>query len=291
MNYPKISIVTPSFNHAEFLEDCILSIISQSFPNLEYIIIDGGSTDGSIDIIKKYESHLKYWVSEKDNGLYDALNKGFKQSTGEIMGWLNSDDILHRKSLFTIAEIFTKFDEINWIQGYPTVIDSTGRIVYHRNARNGKYDFYLKKYHDGVFIQQESTYWRQSLWGKSGKYISTEYRYAGDFELWTRFFSYESLTITNALIGAFRIRGKGQFSSDNFPAYLRECDTIIDNAIENLHGDELAELERLKRLKKSNDKPSLFTRIINKLSKQIPEKSGKYVYYDFTEMTFKLTEL
>ncbi len=92
MNYPKISIVTPSFNHAQFLEETILSVITQNYPNLEYVIIDGGSTDGSVDIIKKYEKHLTYWVSEPDNGHGDALNKGFAKSTGEIMAWINSDD-------------------------------------------------------------------------------------------------------------------------------------------------------------------------------------------------------
>ena len=93
MNYPKISIVTPSFNHAQFLEETILSVISQNYPDLEYIIIDGGSTDGSVEIIKKYEQYLTYWISEPDNGQSDALNKGFTRATGDIYGWLNSDDL------------------------------------------------------------------------------------------------------------------------------------------------------------------------------------------------------
>ncbi len=93
--YPKISIVTPSYNQGQYLEQTILSVIGQNYPNLEYIIIDGGSTDNSIEIIKKYERYLAYWVSEKDKGHYHAVQKGFDKSTGEIMSWLNSDDILH----------------------------------------------------------------------------------------------------------------------------------------------------------------------------------------------------
>jgi len=86
--YPKISIITPSYNQAEFLEETILSVLNQNYPNLEYMIIDGGSNDGSVEIIRKYEKYLTYWISEPDNGQYDAINKGFSRSTGDIMAWI-----------------------------------------------------------------------------------------------------------------------------------------------------------------------------------------------------------
>lgn len=246
MIFPKISIVTPSFNKGSFIEKTIQSILGQGYPNLEYIIIDGGSTDNSIDIIQKYQTSLKYWISEKDHGMYHAIQKGFEQSTGEIMGWLNSDDILHPKSLFTIAEMFSSCDGVDWIQGYPTVIDETGRIVYTRKARNNKFDFYKKKYRDGVFIQQESTYWRQTLWKKAGSHVSTLYQYAGDFELWMRFFNYATLYNTSAMIGAFRFSGDGQITNNHYDAYLNECDVIIDKAILNLDKNILKHLGKNK---------------------------------------------
>jgi len=105
-SYPKISIITPSFNQGEFIEDTIISVISQNYPNLEYIIIDGGSTDNTIEIIKKYEEKINYWRSQPDRGQSHAINKGIKVATGEIINWLNSDDLLTENALFEIAKAF-----------------------------------------------------------------------------------------------------------------------------------------------------------------------------------------
>ena len=181
--FPKISIVTPTFNQGDYIEESILSIIDQKYPNLEFIIIDGGSTDNTIEVIKKYEHHITYWISQKDNGMYDALNSGFKRATGEIMGWLNSDDLLINKSLFTLADIFRNNADVEWLQGHPCLADESGRIVFQRQQRASRFSFYLKEYHDGIFIQQESTYWRRSLWENQEPVLSSDYTYAGDFEL------------------------------------------------------------------------------------------------------------
>ena len=104
LSWPKISVITPSYNQAEFLEKTILSVLNQNYPNLEYIIIDGGSSDGSVEIIKKYERYIAYWVSEKDDGMYEAINKGLKISTGDILAYLNSDDLYKSNTVKIAAE-------------------------------------------------------------------------------------------------------------------------------------------------------------------------------------------
>ena len=248
--YPRISIVTPNLNGARYLEYTISSVINQKYPNLEYIVIDGGSTDGSIEIIEKYKNFLAYWETKPDNGLYHALQKGFDKSNGEIMGWINSDDILTANSLFSIAEIFSCSSKISWIQGYPTVIDDQNRIIYQRPPVFSKLCFYLKDYRDGRFIQQESTFWTRTLWNQAGSYISQEYKFAGDFELWIRFFNYSCLFVTSAILGSFRMRNDGQLSVLNYRNYLAECDRIIDMNKKYLSEKEKRAIKHIQKLRK-----------------------------------------
>jgi glycosyltransferase involved in cell wall biosynthesis len=224
MNYPKISIVTPNYNGGEYLESTIKSLLDQNYPNLEYIVIDGGSTDNSLEIISKYHNRISYFISEKDGGLYEAVDKGFKQATGEIMGWLNSDDMHHPQSLYAIAEIFTTFTQVSWLMGNPSYFDEKGRIIHCWGIFHAsKYDYMINK---GAWLQQESTFWRNTLWQKAGAYISTSYKFAGDFELWTRFFRIEELYITDTLLAGFRFRSKNQLTLEHFDDYASEVKII-----------------------------------------------------------------
>lgn len=230
MQLPRITVVTPSFNQAAFIERTIKSVVEQRYPNLEYIIIDGGSTDGSLEIIRNHKHLLSYWVSEKDSGMYEALQKGFAKSTGEIMGWINSDDILSAGSLFHVAEAFAN-PSVHWIQGQHTVIDEYDQMLYQAPPRLlSKHSYYRKQYHGKPFgfIQQEGTFWRRTLWEKAGGSISRQYRLAGDFELWVRFFSHADLYLMPKATGCFRRRMSNQLSVDNYAQYLDEADQIIN---------------------------------------------------------------
>lgn len=205
--YPKISLVTPSFNQGQFLEKTIRSILDQEYPNLEYIIIDGGSSDDSKKIIKKYSSKLTYWVSEKDDGQADAINKGFSHATGEIMGWLNSDDILMPGSLHLIAKIFRELPDANWISSTPQTITQHGH-VHHLGLRPVYIQRLIKAgwYHGlGLgFIMQEGTFWRRKLWKAAGNSVKNLH-YGMDFELWQRFASQTTLLPVHVPLAAFRL--------------------------------------------------------------------------------------
>jgi glycosyltransferase involved in cell wall biosynthesis len=205
--YPKISIVTPSYNQAQFLEQTIVSVISQNYPNLEYLVIDGGSNDESQRIIEQYQEHLTYWVSEEDRGQAHAINKGFARSTGEIMGWLNSDDILMPGALATIGEVFSLFDDLRWVTGYLTAINETGQIIKVKPPIGRLRTLIAWGWYHGQalgFINQESTFWRRSLWDETGQKVDEEKHYSFDYELWKQFAKYEKLYALDSQIGAFR---------------------------------------------------------------------------------------
>jgi glycosyltransferase involved in cell wall biosynthesis len=151
----KISIVTACLNSIDYIEETIKSILNQNYPNLEYIIIDGGSTDGTIEVIEKYKSQIKYFISEKDLGHANALNKGFKISTGEIMGFLNADDIYMPWTFETISEVFLSFADVNWITGIQSFINDRGENFGVGVVLKNIQDFLNDRYQ---WIQQESTF-------------------------------------------------------------------------------------------------------------------------------------
>jgi glycosyltransferase involved in cell wall biosynthesis len=226
MNYPQISIVTPSYNQAKFLEETICSVLDQGYPNLQYVIVDGGSQDGSVDIIKKYEKYLWWWVSEPDRGHGHALNKGFSHTTGEIMAWLNSDDKYREGAFQAVAEIFSEHSNVNWIVGKNGEWNASGDFVYERFVYKNVFDFLLWDY---GWIQQESTFWRKSLWQAAGGYINENYRFMVDGELWTRFFLMDELWHINQVLSGYRTHGDNRAI-----LYLKEVKNEMEQAIRDL---------------------------------------------------------
>ncbi len=208
------SIVTPSFNQARYLRGTIESVLSQE-ADVEYIVMDGGSTDGSREIISSYSDRLAYWQSEKDGGQYDAINRGFARSTGEIMGWLNSSDLYLPWTLSTVELIFKSFPEIQWITSTMKACvrgDGTFEDLYHTPGFSAR-RFY-RGLHGGPgnsdYLQQESCFWRHSLWEKIGGAIDLKHASAGDYWLWSRFFREANVAAVDAPLAAFRFHDEAK---------------------------------------------------------------------------------
>ena len=207
---PTISIVTPSYNQAEFIERTILSVLNQAYPQLEYIIQDGGSTDTSTDIIKSYASSLKHWESKKDNGQSHALNLGFQHAKGEIMAYLNSDDLLLPGTLNYVARYFNQHPDVDVVYGHRVVINSDdneiGRWVLPQH------DSEVLEWAD--YIPQETLFWRRSLWEKVGGNIDETFRFAMDWDLILRFKNVNAKFMRlPRFLGAFRAHEQQKTSS------------------------------------------------------------------------------
>lgn len=181
---PLISIVTPSYNQGKFVEATIRSVLLQGYPSLEYIIIDGGSTDGSIDTIRRYEPWLTYWVSEPDRGQAHAINKGFQKASGELLGWLNSDDQLQPRALHCVAECSGNFPHAGAFVGHGQIVDTKGKVLYYKNPGELTFEGFCQWIKDGDFMQP-SCFFRRSAWEASGP-MDESIEYALDVDLWLR---------------------------------------------------------------------------------------------------------
>jgi hypothetical protein len=238
--WPKITLVTAVYNGAEYLEATMRSIVNQGYPNLEYIVVDDGSTDRTPEIIAKYKRAVTCWVRQTNQGLYAALNAGFARSSGEVMGWLNSSDMLQVNGLFTVGSIFQKLRDVEWITGRPTKISATGMTIDVLPIPRWSRERFLAG--ANKHIQQESTFWRRSLWQRAGAKLSTDYRAEGDFELWVRFFRHAQLHSVNALIGGYRLHD-GALSASNMQRYNATCDAIAGREVTALDSAKGAALK------------------------------------------------
>ncbi len=220
---PRLSVVVPSYNYGRYLEACLDSILSQGYPNLELLVLDGGSTDNTVEILKRYEKHLAFWRSSRDDGQYAAIEEGLNRSTGAIMTWLNADDMFHPGAFDTVSRIFTQAPEVEWLMGRPNSFDEAGgqKQVVSYLPLNSR----AKYLADEVFIQQEGVFWRRALWERSGARIDRTLSLAADLELWARFFRSARLFSVDRPIAGFRDHPLQK--SKNQAAYSAEAGVVL----------------------------------------------------------------
>lgn len=202
-----ISIVTPSFNQARFLEATIRSVLEQDYSNIEYIIVDGGSTDGSVEIIQKYAKRLAWWVSEKDQGQTEALNKGFARATGEILAWINSDDTYEPGAVAAAVNYLAAHPETGLVYADTNFIDEQGRVIGRFPAAQTDLPRLQRGY---VHIPQQATFFRASLWKQVGP-LDPSFYFAMDYDLWVRLARLTSFAYLPGQVWAnFRLHASGK---------------------------------------------------------------------------------
>lgn len=228
-NYPKISVIIPSLNQGDFIETAIHSVIGQNYPALELWVIDGGSTDKTLEKLRTLPSSV-HWISEKDAGQTDAINKGLRRATGDILAYLNADDVLLPGSLFVVAEAFQNHPNILWLTGRCKIVDRNLRetrsmITLYKNLLLGLKSLtilYITNY-----ISQPSTFWRRELMEEIG-YFDENLRFVMDYEYWLRAWQKFPPLVLPRYLAAFRIQPQSKTtSSGHSVTYIREEKDVI----------------------------------------------------------------
>ena len=198
---PLVTIVTPSFNQAAYLEETIQSVLGQTYPNIEYILVDGASTDDTLQIIKRYEKKLSRWISELDKGQTDAINKGFALAKGEILGWINSDDTLLPNAVEEAVAFLTEYPQVGLVYGNANYIDGKSRVIGRFPARQTDLEKLRRGY---VHIPQQASFFRKNLWDQVGP-LDDSFFFAMDYDLWTRLAAVSELKYVQNLWANFRL--------------------------------------------------------------------------------------
>ena len=254
MDLPKISIVTPSFNQGKYIEQTILSVLNQNYPNLEYIIMDGGSTDETVAIIKKYESRITYWESEKDRGQTDAINKGFTKCTGDIFNWINSDDYYEACALLAIGNLFKDNPAANVVCGKEWSFDDTTPNEKTLNGGSIIEKDVFETIRIGI-IDQPCTFFRSN---KIVDFFPLEksLRFAMDRQLWSLYllkYGQQNILQTNEVLTNFRLHGQSKSVSDG-ALFETEYDRLRLSLFRELGAPEILEKQLTKNISPANIK-------------------------------------
>jgi glycosyltransferase involved in cell wall biosynthesis len=233
MALPRISVVTPSFNQGRYLEAAMRSVLDQDYPNVEYIVMDGGSTDGSVEIIRRYADRLAYWVSAPDGGQSAAIAEGFRHAQGDVLAWLNSDDVYLPGALDAVARAFADSPETDFVYGARRIIDERGQQIdtYEPPTLLHKYYFTF-----GQWIPQECAFWRRSLYDRVGG-LDPTMNFSLDFGLFVRMWAKGRFKKITAELGALRSHSETKTSRIADVMFREGAAIRAANAIPNIEAD------------------------------------------------------
>ena len=239
MRLPKISIIVPSYNQGQFLQETILSIIDQQYPDLELFIIDGGSSDNSVEIIKKYEHNITWWVSEKDKGQSHAINKGLSKISGEIVSWVNSDDLLTQGTLHKVAEYFSQLpSDVGLIHGGSTLFDAKKEIKNDWGYINPS----LERNLAGMAFPQPSAFFLKKYLHVVGGNLKEELHYGMDYDLFCRLACVCKFVSVKDIFSKYRLHDTSKSVSSG-QEFIIDWHKVITNLFKNLHWqNELTEI-------------------------------------------------
>ena len=269
MTPPRITIVTPSYNQGRYLEQTLRSVLDQGYPNLEYIVVDGGSTDDSVEIIKRYADRLAWWVSEKDAGQSDAINKGFARARGEVFGYINSDDVLYPGALDAVATACA--DGANWIIGWVmTLTQEGGEWPQLPGRMDSPSDWFVRNP-----VPQQATFWASRFWKEMGPF-KPDLRYAFDYEYWLRlrFRAKVEPTIVRRCLGSYRLHHTSKTVSE-WDSFEPEFDRVREEYLPLLSAEDRREIARKRKHKESERHRLLAWQALKKAN--VPE-ARKHAY-------------
>jgi glycosyltransferase involved in cell wall biosynthesis len=255
---PRVTIVTPSYNQAEYLEKTILSVLNQDYPDIEYIIIDGGSTDGSVDIIKKFQHRLAYWVSEPDRGQSDAVNKGFKHATGRIFNWLNSDDLLMPSAVKIAVYYLMNNSDVGMVYGDRATIDEKGNVLSLTRLPS----FSPRAFRHHIKIPQETAFYRCEHWCDVNG-VDEELKFCMDYDLFIKLSKITRFCHIPFVLGAYR---KHQLSKS----------VVYTNSVNAVGREEIPKVYFRHYLKNRNRMKVKFYKKFNRLKFYFERRSKAY---------------
>jgi glycosyltransferase involved in cell wall biosynthesis len=220
---PLVSIVTPSYNQAAYLDETIRSVLEQDYANIEYVVIDGGSTDCSVDIIRRYADRLAFWVSEPDRGQAEAINKGFACTSGSVMAYLNSDDLYTPGAVRRAVEVLGANQKLGFVYAECDMIDSNGGYVRRYGTRPFDRADLLR---GGTYVPQPTVFWRRSAWDRVGP-LRTDLRYAMDLDFWMKIGAHYDVLYVPEVWAKYRLHETSKTVAEG-PRFAREGPLVVD---------------------------------------------------------------